>query len=530
MRRTNRRNRLGTRLWERIASWPRAWQYALLAAAVIGSLPLVTMRLYASDEIEYFAYLRSMWFDRDLSFDNEYHYFYDRGIAHGVRPLPDGSGVIGGRFSETFLEAETPTGRRFNFAPVGTAIMWTPFYAAADLGVRIARALGASVPADGFSQPYIAAVTLGSAFYGILAIVLSTIAVRQVFGTGDLSAAAIGAGTPLLFYTYIAPGYSHACSAAVVAALVVVWLRVRRDWAPLGVIALGALAALTGMVREQDAFIALGPAIDFATTAVRSVRTGKTKPARWILHVVAGVATTALCVLPQAFTYLALYGRLGPSTAVAEKMSWTAPYVWKLLASTEYGALFWSPILVPAFAGLALLVAGAFDRAIPVHSGTNGTHPATNEAHPAIDETGLSDTPWISDTQWIGVICAIMVGTQLWISGSVSSWTGSAFGQRRLIGLTVCLSIGLSAAFRAIAAGCRRQILLVVVCVCVWWNLGLVAQYGSGLMDRQRLELGRNAYNNFVTVPIRLPRLVYRYVFDRPSFYRGPAGRPTSGR
>ena len=57
----------------------------LVLLVFVVSLPAVTTRLYAADEIEYFAFLRSLWFDRDLSFDNEYRYFYDRGIARGSR-------------------------------------------------------------------------------------------------------------------------------------------------------------------------------------------------------------------------------------------------------------------------------------------------------------------------------------------------------------------------------------------------------------------------------------------------------------
>jgi len=41
-------------------------------------------------------------------------------------------------------------------------------------------------------------------------------------------------------------------------------------------------------------------------------------------------------------------------------------------------------------------------------------------------------------------------------------------------------------------------------------------------MDRQRLTLADNAYHTFVTVPLRLPELVYRYVFARHSFYAPP--------
>ena len=39
------------------------------------ALPLFTPRLYASDEIKYFVHLRSMYFDGDLQFANEYHAF-----------------------------------------------------------------------------------------------------------------------------------------------------------------------------------------------------------------------------------------------------------------------------------------------------------------------------------------------------------------------------------------------------------------------------------------------------------------------
>jgi hypothetical protein len=55
--------------------------------------------------------------------------------------------------------------------------------------------------------------------------------------------------------------------------------------------------------------------------------------------------------------------------------------------------------------------------------------------------------------------------------------------------------------------------------VAAWWNVALIAQFGAGLMDRQRLEPRRLAYNAFVVVPRELPPLAWRYVFDRESFY-----------
>ncbi len=55
----------------------------MLVAAFVLSLPAVTPRIYASDEIQYFSYLRSLWFDHDVSFENEYQHFYDLNIGRG---------------------------------------------------------------------------------------------------------------------------------------------------------------------------------------------------------------------------------------------------------------------------------------------------------------------------------------------------------------------------------------------------------------------------------------------------------------
>ena len=474
---------------------------AVWAAVFILSLPAVTLRLYASDEIEYFAYLRSLWFDHDLSFDNEYRYFYDHGIARGATPRENGDGNYGGGFHETFLEATTPTGLRINFAPIGTAILWAPFYGVADVGVRVARAFGSNIAADGYSAPYIASVAYGSAVYGFLAIALSAIAVRRILGTANWTLAAVWLGTPLVFYMYVAPGFSHACSAFAVAALFVIWLHVRTEWSWAGVIALGAATGVAGMVREQDLFIAIAPALDYVVSAIRSARAGSRPVWRSLAGALAGVLAFAVCFLPQLMAYIILYGRLGPSPLVAEKMTWTSPHAWELLTSVEHGLVFWTPLVVLAFAGLVQLSLGRVDR-------------AASASRPQ------------ADNRWIGCLCLVMVASQVYVSGSLSSWSGSAFGQRRLIGLTVVLAVGLASLFRSVPPGWVRRTLIAAVVLCTWWNLGLAAQFGSGLMTRQRLDLSRNAYNNFVTIPRMLPSLAYRYTFDRTSFYHARPARP----
>jgi hypothetical protein len=447
----------------------------------------VTVRFYASDEVEYFAYLRSMWFDGDLSFDNEYRYFYDRGIARGWR------------FKETFLDAQTATGLRLNFAPVGSAILWAPFYIATDLGVRAARGVGVPVVVDGYSTPYIASVVYASALYGFLAIALSAYAAARVIGNssaGTAAAISVWVGTPILFYMYLAPGFSHACSAFAVSLFVVVWLHVRRDWSLPGVVALGAAAALMGLVREQDVFIAAGPAIDFVISTARGLRAGAVRWPGVAARALAGTAALAVGFLPQVLTYIALYGRAAPSPTVQGKMTWTSPHALLVLASPANGLLFWTPLALPALIGLIWLAV----------------------ARAPIDVSG-GMVP--RERRHIAVICLVMVMTQIYVGGALDTWAGAgSFGQRRLIGLTVFFVLGLTMLFVAIRIRWKTYGTYAFVAVAVWWNLGLTAQFGTGLMNRQHLEPSRNAYHNFVTIPRWLPTLGYRFLMDRASFYQ----------
>jgi GNAT superfamily N-acetyltransferase len=95
-------------------------------------------------------------------------------------------------------------------------------------------------------------------------------------------------------------------------------------------------------------------------------------------------------------------------------------------------------------------------------------------------------------------------------------------GPRRLVGLTVLLVAGLATILGRVRSRSSRALLAALLAACTWWNLALIVQFGTGLMDRQRLTLGANVYNAFVVVPREIPRIAYRYAFDRKSFYAAP--------
>jgi len=456
----------------------------VLIALFVVLLPAVTPRIYASDEVQWFAFLRSLWFDHDVSFENEYEYFEAKGIAKEWG------------FRETHLQSVTETGHRLNYGTVGCALLWTPFYAIGDVTARLLRTAGYPVAVDGYSRPYIASLCYGSAFYGFAALMLSmTIANRLIGIPAAVAAVAVWFGTPLFFYMYLAPVFAHACSAFAVALFLFTWLNVRSRWSARGLAGLGAVAALMVMVREQDMFFVCGPILDFSIDAF----TGDHHPrrlARLIGAAAAGLMTAALTYLPQAIVYMRLNGRIGPSRLVTRKMYWTAPHALSVLFSREHGLFFWTPLAALGIVGLfAFWMAG-----------------------------GTSTTLSSADRRRIAGCLLVMAALQVYVAGSVDSWTvAGAFGQRRFVSLTAILVVGLAALWRLFANRTAfRAITAAAIVLGVWWNFGLMAQFGLHTMDRQRLTLADNARQTFVELPMTTPALAWRYLTDRASFYNQP--------
>jgi hypothetical protein len=443
-----------------------------LVVLFVATLPLVTLKIRGADEIEYFAYLRSLAFDRDVDFANEYTHFVER----------DPQGLAG--FRETFLERrETETGRPINFAWLGPAVLWAPFYAVAHAGVVTARAAGASLPADGFAWPYAAAVAYGSALYGFLGLLLVQDALVRSGRFSEAAAAlAVGAlwvGTPVLYYLTLAPAFSHACSLFAVALLL--WLTSRaasagrgsvRDW-----LWVGLAGGLAGLVREQDALYLVVPAVAVAWPALRSGALGAA-----VVRLAAMGASAALVFVPQLFAYRALNGRFGPSRLVTRKLDPLSPHFLQVLFDPGHGLFVWAPLLLLAAVGLAWCV-------------------VRRDA--------------------VATLLALALLLQVWINGAVESWSqAGAFGSRRFVSATPVFAWGLAALVAAAQPRLRTLAVAGALSVFAWWNVSLMVQFGLKLMDRQRLEWPRVAVNQVREVPPRLARVAFLFLTDRERLVR----------
>lgn len=461
--------------------WVGGWrEWRVLVTVAVLALPLFTPRIYASDEIKYFATLRSVYFDRDLHYANEYAHFIERDpVAQaGLRP---------------FLEHVTPTGRRLNDAPIGSALLWAPFYVAADGLVLTMRSLGSSIPRDGYSRPYVWGVCLASLFWGIAGLFLCYRLCREYVSrtAAAWGVVAVWFASPVVFYLYITPAMSHANSLFAVALFVWLWHTTRVGRTTTEWVLLGAAAALMVLVRELNWLFLFLVAFDELRAVLSSRDPLTDEVTAWralekfshrAFGYAAFAATVTLLVAPQFYVYRTLNGTFGPTPFVVEKFSVFPVHAFQVLFSGFHGLFSWHPVTLAGVLGLTALW-----RRAPT----------------------------------VALAFVFVLAAQVVVIGSYDTWWGGAsFGARRFINCTILFAVGAAAAFAQLR-GAGRHLGAVGVVLLILWNFGLAVQYSVGLIPRDApVRISRIAYNQLFEVPPRVAQIAWRFAFDRSSLYR----------
>ena len=421
--------------------------HALSRAATRGRARLLTASVFAalfasgvavqwqmnarlqSDAFYYFAYLRSIAFDRDVDFTNDY-------------PL------LGLNDKAYLWEPPTVTGHAHSAWTIGPAIVWAPFFGGAHLAALRQQGQGLPVATDGTSYPYRQAVCIAGLFYALLGTWFSIRAARQFFRA---SIAATGAGLVvggsfILWYALAEPSMTHAPTMAAVAAFVWYWTatRPRRSlwqWA-----ALGALAGFAGLVRWQSVLFALLPAIEALAALWRAGRARDTASLRATL--IGGVAFTVAAIVaftPQMLAWKAIYGHYLAVSPVGPQILWRQPHLADVLFASQNGLFAMSPILYVAAIGLVI-----FARRKPD----------------------------------VGVPALIVVAVMIYFNASIQDWWGSAgYGGRRFDGTLPLFVLGAAAAIDGTAALLARRPTLAAAAVLAGlavWNATFLAAAREG--------------------------------------------------
>ncbi len=426
--------------------------HIVLGVVMLICLAVSLPRVYATDEVQYYAWVRSLWFDHDVNFRNEYQTFAQLNPKSGI----DTSLLQPNRIRPL-------TGLYGNIAPVGSALLWAPWFVATDYGLRTLHTVGIAqhIPADGYSWPYQRAVCYASAIYAFFGLLICHRLARVWFTSphSTLATVTIWLATPLVYYMSIQMPFAHANGFFASSCFVWLWWKSTQPNATWRIWALlGASGGLLFLVREQLILLCILPVITVLYQLWQSGRA--TLATQWHTRI-AQYALAALCVTatltPQFVAYWAVNGTPAPAREVASKLNLCSPHAIDTLIDFDprpepicnvgvepvsipawsRGALIWSPILLFALIGLAIFV----------------------RQHPLIGGAMLA------------ALCL-----QIWINGAFgTTWhLSGAFGFRRYIECTPFFIIGLASTLTQLQHRVSWRVLVVLMALFVAWNVGLI--------------------------------------------------------
>lgn len=464
---------------------PRKAERLLLVLFLL-SLPMLNPWV-RGDGVGYYAFARAPLIQHNLDFTRD----YQQANASFRENRLDKNG-------QPFADFRTRTNHLDNHFAVGPAILWAPFLLVAHAGVLLARSLGSAIPADGFSTPYRIAMALGTALFGLLALLISFRLARKYVEErwALLGTLAIWWASSLPVYMYFNPSWSHAHSAFIVALFFWFWDETRDSRTLRRWIVLGAIAGLMLDVYSANAvFLIVLPfeAIQEYAAAVR-IQVPDTADAPnassppglsqlVVRHLVFAV-TLLSCLLPTFIARHIIYGSAFETGYISIlQWNWTSPHLLAVLFSSDHGLISWTPILLFALVGLF-----AFCRRVP-HVGAS----------------------------FLGAALAYY-----YFIASYPDWAGiSSYGSRFFVSLTSLFILGLAVFLERIARIFRaRRAAFSAACIflaCfVFWNAGLMFQWGSHLIPaRGPISFPEMIRNQFVVVPRQITKQLGTYLFRR---------------
>lgn len=424
----------------------------LLGVVFVVSLIVSLPRVYATDEVQYYSWLRSVWFDHDVDFANEYQKFASLNPNSGIK--------------ESILQADRireKTGLYGNIAPVGSAILWAPWFVLTDGILRGLQTVGIAteISADGYSWPYQRAISYASAWYGFIGLLIAYRMAKRWSSAFSARMATLGIwlATPLVFYMTIQMPFAHANGFFITTCFVYSWLRVQtnpqsRQWWVL----LGICAGAMFMVREQLILFAVLPASTACMHAITYWRSHRTLlPFAYIRNWIVAAGCALIMVTPQVAAYWFVNGEPRPASEVSGKLNLCSPHAIDTLVDFDTSP---EPLCK---VGIEPITIKPFSRGAFVWS------PIL-----AVATVGMIAFAMMQPTFGIPMLLAFVV--QVWINGAFgTTWhLSGAFGFRRLIECSALFIVGLAYLFNYFEKRIHWSIIVAVVGMFVTWNMGLI--------------------------------------------------------
>ena len=371
----------------------------------------------ASDGRSYFVQVRSLVIDQDFDLEEEIASFRAQDAAR--------------------------------IYPVGTAILWAPFYTAGHLWLGVLNVFGGDYSRDGYSNPYQMSVGFGTLIYGFVGLVLIYRMLRCYFSQrlALVTVLALCCGSFLLWYLVIESSMTHGTSFFATTLFLWFWHKTRSSRTTAQWVLLGVAVGIMTLVRWQNGLFALILVADVLPSYVRTVREMDWARLRSLVgtHALAAVAAF-VAFSPQLYLWRTAIGGVLEAPTARERVEeltpqltardgieeltpqltardgieeltseltaqfgiqWFNPHMTDVLFSPNHGLLTWTPLIYLSVLGLVIFMQRA----------------------PAVG--------WLLTSGFIA---------QVYVNSVVLGWAGgSAFGARRFASCMLVFAVGLAA-------------------------------------------------------------------------------------
>jgi hypothetical protein len=363
--------------------------FAIAYGASLVVRPKPDGRIVVGDALHHYVQLRSLVFDRDVHFQNEYVRMYR---------------LKGGEPGTEWVYESTPTGYVRNLMPVGPALLWAPAFLATTLVVWAGQFVGVNYPLDGYGRLFQATAGLTGVLAAAVGVWLSFLASAEVAGRRAAAWASIvlWLSSSALYYSLISPTYSHAASLLATSLFWLAFVRGRQQAPVRRYAVLGALAGVAALMRWQDAIILIVPCVDLLWRRARGMGIGQLA-VRGLTCAAAALAAFT----PQMLVWQRLYGRPFAIPQGEGFMRWGSPALVEVLFSDWHGLFTWTPLVAVAVAGLVFL--------------------------------------WRRDRLVCSAAATFLILSWYVNAAAADWWAGEAFGSRRFVSCFAVLSFGLAA-------------------------------------------------------------------------------------
>jgi len=483
----------------------------ILAAVFVATCALGLTPWVYSDGVGDYSWIRSVVIDRSLDCRNEFEHFVSDFMKRYGWSGP----------TNDLYPATTETGYQPNKYPIGTAILWSPFFLTAHAYAHVASALGYDIKPDGYSFPYIFAISFASCLYGFVGLLLTYLVLKSYYSrkAALIAVVTLWFATSVPVYMYLNPSMPHATSLFAISLFVYWWLRVvRKSTEPRirDYVVLGLLGGFATMVRVENVMFLFAALADLA---VRSIQQGKMSEGErnilrrlWPLGLAA--ACSILAFLPQLVVWKIVFGKIlfepyaetSMLVAKSKGLSWplnpkvtfgytrnpitlapilhyfSHPYLLDTFFSSSHGLFVWTPVYIPATVGL-FFFAKRYGRT--------------------------------------AVFMLLGLFAFIYFVSCSNQATGASYGNRYLMSPLIVFALGLGFVTEWLLSKVRLRYVVAVAGLLIVWNALLIVQYSTGMINRKGpVPLKKMFGNQFYAAPSRLVRIGLTFLTKRSETYQ----------